>query len=75
MTDIEKLKNTFTEIGVEFKEQTALDEWGEDITTRAYDDECKFDTSIKLSNGIGYGGFECDFYFLNGKYQGHGVWE
>lgn len=35
----------------------------------------KWDTVVKLHTGIGYGEFFCNFYFLKGKFQKHGVWE
>lgn len=75
MTDLEKMKNTFTELGVEFKEKTAKEEYNEDITTSSYDGDATWDICLKLDNGIGYYSFECDFYFLDGKYLTHGVWE
>ncbi len=75
MTDLKKMKNTFTELGVEFTEMTAKDEFGEDVTVTAYDGEAKWDVCLNLENGIGYYGFECDFYFLDGKYLTHGCWE
>jgi len=30
---------------------------------------------LKLSSGIGHMGFICEFYFLNGKFINHGLWE
>jgi len=62
MTDLEKMKNTFIELGVEFNESTVYDKG-------------KYDAILYLDSGIGYSGFTCDFYFLRGKYVNHGVWE
>jgi len=75
MTDLEKMKNTFTELGVEFTEKTAKKEYSEDVKTTSYDGEAKWDVCLNLENGIGYYSFECDFYFLGGKYLTHGCWE
>ena len=75
MNDLEKLKNTLTELGVEFKEKTAKEETGNEVFTSSYNGSSKWDKCIRLDNGIGYFSFVCDFYFLNGVFQGHGVWE
>jgi hypothetical protein len=75
MTDLEKLEKTFTEIGVKFEKKTAKEEIDEEIKTVAYDGEVRYDTMLKLENGIGYYSFICELYFLEGKYQNHGCWQ
>ena len=75
MKDLEQMKNTFNELGVEFTENTAKDEYNENIKTTYHDGEAKWDVSLNLENGIGYCGFFCVFYFLDGKYLNHGCWE
>lgn len=61
MNDLEKLKSTFTDIGIEFVT--------EDVKHEAYN------VRIVINEGIGYSGFLADFYFLDGKFVNHGVWE
>lgn len=76
MSDLEKLKATFDEVGVEYFVVTAREDRGEDINTiTMYADSVTWDTSVRVPEGIGYGSFYCDFYFLDGKYQKQGVWE
>ena len=75
MSDLEKMKNTFTDLGVVFTENTSLFENDEEVTTTSYDGEATWDVYLHLGNGIGYSKFECDFYFLQGKYLTHGCWE
>jgi len=74
MTDLEKMKQSFIELGVEHEVATAKERFGADLCKTDYK-EITFDTIIVLERGVGYGCFECLFYFLQGKYQGHGVWE
>jgi hypothetical protein len=75
MKDLEKLEKVFTEIGVRFEKKTSIKECGTETHTLSYDGEATYDTKITLENGIGYYSFECDFYFLKGKFVNHGVWE
>jgi hypothetical protein len=75
MNDLDKLKATLTEIGCEFVEKTAQAEYGKETYINKYDGEAEWDTKIVLYNGIGYYSFVCEFYFLKGKFQKHGVWE
>ena len=75
MNDLEKMKQVFTELKVEHEVVTAKEEHGDSPYTTKYDGEVTWDTAIKLNNGVGYYRFECLFYFLDGNYQGHGVWE
>ena len=75
MSDYKKLKKSFEDIGVKFKEVDVKERYGECPAKFNYDGEIEFDQLIKLDNGVGYYSFECHHYFLNGKYQGHGVWE
>ena len=75
MNDYEKLKKTFEEIGVDFKEVDVKEKYGECPVKVEYDGEVKFDQELRLGNGVGYYSFRCKYYFLSGKYQGHGVWE
>ena len=75
MDDYEKLKSVFDDIGVKYKEIDAKTEYGKTPMTLEYDGRITFDKYLKLGNGIGYYGFEVDFYFLDNEYKGHGVWE
>ena len=75
MNDLEKLKNTLTELGIEFEEKTAKEETGNEVHTSNYDGSAEWDKCIELDNGIGYFSFICVFYFLDGVSKGHGVWE
>jgi len=75
MTDLDKMKSTFTDLGVDFNEKTSLFEHDEEVTTTSYDGEAKWDVCLYLENGIGYYRFECEFYFLGGNYVNHGLWE
>ena len=75
MNDYEKLKKTFEEIGVTFKEKTPVLEDGAKSEVSGYDGEVEYDQHLKVYNGVGYYRFWCDFYFLDGKYQNNGVWE
>ena len=76
MTDLEKLEKTLTEIGVSYTTKTAKEEFhGEEIHTLKYIGETTFNKVLVMDEGVGYGGFKCDFYFLNGKFVNHGCWE
>lgn len=67
MTDLEKMQAMFTEIGVEHK--IVLEKGTARIGSSPYD------TKILLEEGFGYFCFFCEFYFLESKFVGHGVWE
>lgn len=75
MNDLEKLKALFTEFKCGFVEITALEECGDKVSQCGSIHKVKWDTKIVIDNGVGYNGFETEFYFLNGKFQNHGVWE
>ena len=70
MTDLEKLEQTFKEIGLEY-EKIEYDI----IEVAEYDGEAEYNVSIKINNGIGFFDSFCKFYFLEGKFQKHGCWE
>lgn len=70
MTDLEKLEQTFKEIGLEY-EKIEYDI----IEIAEYDGEAEYNVCIKINNGIGFYRFKCEFYFLEGKFQKHGCWE
>jgi len=74
-SDYEKLKKNFEAIGVDFKEIDVKETYNECPTKVEYDGAVKFDQLLRLDNGVGYFDFSCEYYFLGGKYQGHGVWE
>lgn len=63
-------KEMFNSIGLNYKIETF-----NEIQTREYDNEAKFNTLLRIEHGIGFFDFYCDFYFLNGKFVNHGVWE
>ena len=71
MTDLEKLKKTFDEMGLAYDIFLAKD------LSPCNRDNIKdnWDTLLTIQEGIGYMGFNCDFYFLNGKFVEHGCWE
>jgi len=68
VTDFEKLKNIFTEFGIKYETDESM----------YNQDKLDFDEAIIIGSkygGIGYGGFTAEFYFMNGKFVGHGEWE
>ena len=67
MTDQEKMKSMFDEVGVEHK--LVLE--GGNVSNGTV----QYDTKILVEEGFGYSCFVCEFYFLEGKFVGHGVWE
>lgn len=77
MNDLETIKQVFTDLKVEYDVVTANEEKGcSPVMAKTYGGYAFWwDMAIKLNAGIGYMGFECLFYFLDGKYQGHGLWE
>ena len=70
MTDLENLINTFETIKVEYELKTY-----DTIQEAEYDGKAEYNSKIELGNGIGFFNFECCFYFLDGKFVNHGVWE
>ena len=75
MTDLEKMKITFNELGVKYDVKNSQEEYNETPAITSYDGSVTWDICLRLNNGVGYYSFECDFYFLDGKYQAHGCWE
>lgn len=75
MNDFQKLVSTFNEIGVNYTVVTSLEDQGTDMASIGLYDNHSWDTCLKIDNGIGYCGFYCEFYFLEGKFQCHGCWE
>ena len=73
--DLDKLKATLTAIGCEFTETTAQEKYKQETHVINHDGEAEWDTKRELDNGIGYFAFVCEFYFLKGKFQNHGLWE
>ncbi len=65
MTDLEKLKKTFEELNIFFE----LTEKDDNVRNERYN------TCIRIDEGLGYGGFYTEFYFLNGEIVNHAVWE
>ena len=75
MTDLEKLRKTFDDLGIKYEVITAIEDRKMDVyTDEANGITVAYDTRIKITEGIGYDGFYCDFLFWDGKYQGHGIW-
>jgi hypothetical protein len=70
MTDLAKLLTTFSDLNIPFKVTNYDELQGVD-----YAGEAEYNTRLKIENGCGYFDFYCDFYFLDGKFQCHGVWE
>jgi len=75
MSDYEILKKNFEDMGIKFNEVDVEASFGKCPAKVEYDGKIEFDQLLRLGNGVGYYSFECDHYFLEGKYQGHGVWE
>ena len=70
MTDLEKLENTFNELGIKYEKDTL-----EEVRTVSYDGQVTYNATLYLGSGIGYMGFCCEYYFLDGKFINHGCWE
>lgn len=70
MKDLEKLEKTFTEIGLKYDKQDF-----DIIQYASHNGDSKYNSIIEINSGIGYLDFNCKFYFLDGKFQNHGVWE
>lgn len=68
MTDLEKIKKTFKEIGLDFTLKDKKDYRGENVSI-------DFDKYIRVEHGIGYPSFWGELYFLNEKFVCHGLWE
>lgn len=65
MDDEEKLIKTFQELNISFehiKEENKVR--GE-----------KYNSKIRIDQGLGYNDFYTEFYFLNGEIVHHAVWE
>lgn len=75
MSDLEKMKAFFKDMGIVFEEITSMQESNEQVSTMDYAFLVSWDTLLKLDNGAGYWSSYCEFYFLEGKYQNHGCWE
>lgn len=71
LTDLQDLKNTFTRLGIPFKEE--VDD-GHLYKEGMYHIR-KVVVSITIEEGIGYSGSNAIFYFLpDGTFLSHGVW-
>lgn len=68
-TDFERFVELFKSIGIEYE----IHKFAE-ATKKKYEDFF-VDRIIELPYGVGYGGFFCEFYFLDGKFVDHGVFE
>ena len=75
MSDLQKMKDLFNELGIEFIIKEAEVYFGEKQKTVGHDGSVNCDTVIEINNGVGYSCFWTDFYFLDGVFQGHGCWE
>ena len=67
MTDLQKMISTFRQIGVKFNIYKEKDSW---LTN-----DIQYDKTICVDHGFGFPGSYVEFYFMEGKYLGHGVWE
>lgn len=75
-TDLQKLEELLIDIGCQYELVETIKEYGvKQKEVPIYKSEHQYDTSISLNEGVGYIGFYCSFYFLNGKFQCHGVLE
>ena len=78
MTDFEKTKSLFDSMGIKYKSENhdSIKEW-KHIGGDEYDhlDDFNFNQIITIDQGIGYEHFHSVFFFLNGKFVFHGIWE
>ena len=73
MTDMEKLKAVFGDLGIKYKtNEAALVNGGQNFDGFSYNGSITIGSD---NGGIGYPGFIAEFYFVNGKFVGHGEWE
>lgn len=70
MTDLEKLENTFSELGIIYDKSDF-----DIIQNTNFREGLRYDCLIEIDHGAGYMYFNCKFYFFEGKFQGHGCWE
>ena len=76
MTDLERMKNLFDKIGLQYKIITSIDVNKTDTHTTGHGmTSVLWDMYLEIDEGAGYAYFYTLFYFLKGKFQGHGVWE
>ena len=69
MKDLEKLKKTFEDLGLEFKVHERKSE-----EPKYNHKDLEHDSFLRIERGVGYL-FWMEFYFLKGKFVGHGLWE
>ena len=76
MTDLERLKMTFDALGISYVVHCAERKRGP-FYLSVSEAEIAIDICLSISEGTGYFGFHCDFYFesYTGKFIEHGVWE
>lgn len=73
MDDFGKMTNTLNELNISYSVQKYPKPFSGAFDHSGVSGE--YDTVIRLNNGVGYDSFHCDFYFLDGKFINHGVWE
>lgn len=71
-TDFQAMTRLFNSLGINHVAET-----GENTLTYDYlpIDDKKFNQSIRIDEGAGYPNFYTEFFFLDGMFVGHGVWE
>ena len=75
MTDLDQFESFLKQFKINYKTVSAQDEYGISTKTTDYGGAITWDCALDVKNGIWYFDFYIRFYFLNNKYQGHGVWE
>lgn len=61
-TDLEKIKQVFDDLKIYYVIKKTKKNKGHNVL-------------LRIDEGIGYMGFYCDFYFLDGKFVAHGIFE
>ncbi|EKT4549112.1 hypothetical protein SL054_001978 [Flavobacterium psychrophilum] len=75
MSDLEKMKLTFSELKVGYEIITAMEENKTETHITEYVEKVKWDSKLRIDHGMGYSSLYGEFYFLEGKYQNQGLWE
>ena len=69
MNDLERMKALFDSLGLKYCVKEC------DKTYGCNNDVYYTDTLLHLDQGVGYSGFFTQFYFKDGVFVTHGVWE
>jgi hypothetical protein len=75
MNDLDKLREIFEILKISYTVELASETGKYNSAFKYGSVNLTWDTLIIIDEGIGYLNFHCIFYFLDGKCQGHGVWD